>query len=121
MREIRVAGGGARSNAWCQLKADVVNVPMVRTSHRETGLVGAAMAAAVGLGWHPTLAAAADAMCSVERVFEPRAALVPFYAQRAERHARATRHAIEEADAAKAGNAKAPDREPRARNRGARP
>jgi xylulokinase len=102
MREIRVAGGGARSNAWCQLKADVVNVPLVRTSHAETGLVGAAMAAAVGLRWHPTLAAAADAMCSVERVFEPRAAFAPFYAQRAERHARATRHAIEEADAAKA-------------------
>ena len=26
MREVRVAGGGAQSNAWCQLKADVMNV-----------------------------------------------------------------------------------------------
>ena len=61
LSEVRVAGGGARSDAWCQLKADVMNVPMVRTAHRETGVIGAAIAAAVGLGWHPTLAAAADA------------------------------------------------------------
>ncbi len=120
MREVRVSGGGAQANAWCQIKADVMQIPVVRTAHRETGLVGAAMAAAVGLGWHPTLAAAADAMCSIERVFEPRAALVPFYARRAERYARARRHAIEEADAATAGNAKAPDRGARTRSRGVR-
>ena len=73
---------------------------MIRTSHRETGVIGAAIAAAVGLGWHPTLAAAADAMCPIERVFEPRPALAPLYAQRAERHDRARRHAIAQADAA---------------------
>ena len=101
LSEIRVAGGGASSNAWCQMKADVMSVPMVRTSHRETGLIGAAIAAAVGLGWHPTVAAAADAMCPIERVFEPRSGLAPFYAQRAERYDRARQHAIAEADAAR--------------------
>ena len=68
-------------------------MPVVRTSHRETGVIGAAIAAAVGLGWHPTLAAAADAMCPIERVFAPRPALAPFYAQRAERYDRARQHA----------------------------
>ncbi len=101
LAEVRVAGGGARSNAWCQLKADVMNVPMVRTAHAETGVIGAAIAAAVGLGWHPTLAAAADAMCPVERVFEPRPALAPFYAERAARHERARQYAIAQADAAR--------------------
>jgi len=100
MREVRVAGGGARSNAWCQIKADVMQVPMVRTSQPETGLVGAAMAAAVGLGWHKSLAAAATAMCPTERVFEPRAPLAAIYAQRAERYGRARRHAIAQANAA---------------------
>ena len=38
LSEVRVAGGGARSDAWCQIKADVMNVPMVRTSQRETGI-----------------------------------------------------------------------------------
>ena len=99
LAEIRVAGGGAQSGAWCQMKADIMNVPAVRTSHRETGLIGAAIAGAVGLGWHPTLAAAADAMCPIERVFEPRSALGPYYARRAERYARARQHAIAQADA----------------------
>jgi xylulokinase len=98
-REIRVAGGGAQSNAWCQLKADVMNVPLVRTTQRETGLVGSAMAAAVGLGWCRDLASAADAMTRDERVFEPRASLAAFYAQRARRYERASRHALDEADA----------------------
>ena len=100
LTEVHVSGGGARSNAWCQIKADVLGVPVVRTPHRQTGLIGAAIAGAVGLGWHPTLAAAAGAMCPVERVFEPQAALASFYATRAERYDNAKRHAVEEADAA---------------------
>lgn len=100
LREVRVAGGGAQSNAWCALKADVMNVPVIRTSHRETGPVGAAMAAAVGLGWHDNLAAAAGAMCRIERIFEPRPARVAIHRERAERHACARQHAIDAADAA---------------------
>ncbi|MEO8752516.1 MAG: FGGY-family carbohydrate kinase [Casimicrobiaceae bacterium] len=100
LSEVRVTGGGARSGAWCQIKADVMNVPMVRTTQRETGVTGAAMAAAVGLGWHPTLAAAATAMCPIDREFEPRPARVPFHARRAERYARARQHALAQADAA---------------------
>jgi hypothetical protein len=38
-------------------------------------------------------------MCPVERVFAPRPALAPIYAQRAERHRRARQHAIAQADA----------------------
>jgi xylulokinase len=102
MREVRVSGGVARSNAWCQLKADVAGVPFVRTAHAETGLVGAAMAAAVGLGWYPSLDAAARRMCPVDRVFEPRKAFADLYARREllYRHAKAA--ALAEADAAAA-------------------
>lgn len=81
--EMRVSGGGARSDAWCQLKADVSGVPVVRAAHEETGLIGAAMAATVGLGIHADLAAAAAAMCPVDAVFEPQAPLKPFYDRRA--------------------------------------
>ncbi len=101
LSDVRVAGGGAQSNAWCQMKADVMNVPMVRTAHRETGLAGAAVAAAVGLGWYSSLAAAADALCPVERAFAPRPAFAGIYAERAARHDRARRHAVAQADAAK--------------------
>lgn len=94
LAHVRVAGGGARSNAWCQMKSDVLRVPVMRSAQPETGLIGAAIAAAVGLRWHPTLAAAVDAMCAVDRVFEPRAALAQLYAQRAQRYARAKEHAL---------------------------
>jgi xylulokinase len=112
LAEVRVAGGGAQSDAWCQMKADAVNAAMIRTSHRETGLIGAAIAAAVGLGWHPTLAAAAAAMCPVERAFEPRPAQARFYAERAARHDRARQHAVAQADAAKPSPPPRPMRAP---------
>ena len=83
VRDVRVSGGGARSDAWCQLKADVVGAPFMRSAHGETGLVGAAMAAAVGLGWYPSMEAAARRMCPVDRVFEPRKKFADLYAHRA--------------------------------------
>ena len=59
-------------------------------------MIGAAIAAAVGLGWHRSLAAAAERDVSRSNAsFEPRAgARPPFYAQRAERCDRARQHAI---------------------------
>jgi xylulokinase len=99
-REVRVSGGGARSAAWCQLKADVTGLPFVRTAHAETGLVGAAMAAAVGLGWFSSFEAAARRMCPVERVFEPRRKFAALYVRRAALYAHAKAAALAEADAA---------------------
>jgi xylulokinase len=102
VREVRVSGGGARSDAWCQLKADVVGVPFVRTVHSETGLVGAAMAAAVGLGWYSNLQVAARRMCPVARVFAPRKSFAELYARRAALYRRAKAAALAEADTAAA-------------------
>ncbi|WP_348525001.1 FGGY-family carbohydrate kinase [Pararhodobacter sp. SW119] len=81
--ELRVCGGGAQSDAWCQIKADVTGVPVVRTAAKETGLIGAAMCAAVGCGLHATLPAAAQAMCRTDAVFEPRAPLAALFGRRA--------------------------------------
>lgn len=91
--EVRIAGGGARSNAWCQLKADVLGLPVVRAAEAETGLTGAAIAAAVGTGVHPTVVAA-TAMSQVERVFIPRADLAALFAERAQRYASAKAMAL---------------------------
>lgn len=100
VREVRVSGGGARSNAWCQLKADVAGVSFVRSAHLETGLIGAAMAAAIGLDWYRTMGAAARAMCPVDRVFEPRRKFIAHYAERASLYRHAKGAALAEADAA---------------------
>lgn len=64
--EVHIAGGGARSDGWCQLKSDVLGVPVIRAAEAEPGLTGAAIAAAVGTGVHATVAAATRAMHRIE-------------------------------------------------------
>lgn len=49
-REIRCAGGAARSELWLQIKADVLGVPMVATECPEPTSLGAAMLAEAALG-----------------------------------------------------------------------
>jgi xylulokinase len=101
-REVRVCGGGARSDSWCQLKADVFGLPVLRARARETGLIGAAMAAWIGLGRYSTLVEAAQAMCPIERGFEPRAALRGLFEDRAIRYAEAKAVALDLADRTRA-------------------
>jgi xylulokinase len=93
--ELRVCGGGAQSDAWCALKADVLGIPVIRSRAAQTGLVGAAMAAAVGLGWHADLATAARRMAKRGRRFAPRRHDAHAYARRAARYAAVKRYALE--------------------------
>ncbi|MEO8752977.1 MAG: FGGY-family carbohydrate kinase [Casimicrobiaceae bacterium] len=71
--QLFVCGGGARSDAWCRLKADVTGLQVVRSRETETGVIGAAIAAAVGSGLHPSVREAAAHMVALGRRFEPRA------------------------------------------------
>ena len=58
--EARVVGGGARSNAWNQIKADVLNVPYQRLMGNEFGAWGAAMIAGKAAGLIKDLAVHAE-------------------------------------------------------------
>lgn len=50
--EVGVNGGGSLSDVWMQMMSDVLQMPVhVPKETRHSGAVGAAMAAAVGLGW----------------------------------------------------------------------
>lgn len=57
-REIVSAAGGARSDLWLQIKADVFGLPVIVPEHVEAGLVGSTALALVGLGRHATAAEA---------------------------------------------------------------
>jgi len=72
-------GGGSRSDLWSQIRADCLNVPMHRLAHGDTGCLGAAIMAAVGVGRFARMVDAVSAMAVVERVFEPDPALKPRY------------------------------------------
>lgn len=71
IRELRVAGGGARSDVALQLTADVFGLPAARPHVAEASGLGAAINGAAGLGLHPDLGAATRAMTRAGRVFEP--------------------------------------------------
>lgn len=69
--ELRVSGGGAQSDAAMQLTADLFGRPALRAHTHETSGLGAAMAAAVGLGLHRDFPAAVAAMSHDGRRFDP--------------------------------------------------
>ena len=57
-----LSGGGARSAVWPQMFADVLGIPITVAACAETGALGAAIAAGVGVGVFPDLAAGVRAM-----------------------------------------------------------
>jgi len=65
-------GGGAASDFWVQILADITGRPVLRSETVEASSLGAAIAAAKGVGWHKTIAAAGAAMAGEPvRTFEP--------------------------------------------------
>lgn len=71
VEELVVVGGGSKSALFCQIVADVLARPIARASTPEATALGAAMLAAVALGMHPTLEAAAKAMTARGERFLP--------------------------------------------------
>lgn len=65
-------GGGSKSNLWCQIMADVTNVPVVRCTTSEATCLGAGILAAVGAGWYADAMSAAAAMTHTGKRFDPR-------------------------------------------------
>jgi xylulokinase len=81
----KVAGGGARSRWWMQLKADLLNIPVEVPKQDEPGTFGAALLAGVGLGTFGSFTEAARAVPMARR-FEPDTARAAAFASRIERH-----------------------------------
>lgn len=72
---IRVVGGGARDDTWLRIKADVTGRRIERLAEPEATALGAALIAAVGVGWFADLdAASAATLRLAPEVIEPDAA-----------------------------------------------
>ena len=76
---VRSLGGGAKSDLWLQMKADVIGVPVEKPSVPEAAILGAAMLAALGSGQFSSLAEASAALYRRERVFRPASRRVRAY------------------------------------------
>ncbi|WP_028708756.1 FGGY-family carbohydrate kinase [Propionicicella superfundia] len=71
VKDVCLTGGGTNSPVWCQIFADVLDVPIKLMSGTEYGAKGAAWNAAWAAGIFPTHQAARDAFCRVDRVYTP--------------------------------------------------
>ncbi|MFK7764580.1 MAG: FGGY-family carbohydrate kinase [Roseobacter sp.] len=62
LNKVVAIGGGSSSDLFLTIMADALNVQVLKADVREASSLGAAMAAALGAGWYPTLSAASLAM-----------------------------------------------------------
>jgi xylulokinase len=69
--EFTATGGGAKSDAWLQIKADVFGVPFIRPRETESGALGAAMLAGIATGVFRDHRQAVDACVRRARIFMP--------------------------------------------------
>ena len=81
--QVRASGGGTASPLWRQILADVLGAELATVSTTEGAAFGAAILAAVGAGWHPTVEGATAAFVRVT----PAASPGPDAARYAEAHA----------------------------------
>jgi xylulokinase len=70
-RVLRHAGGGARSELWCQIRADVLDREIERVAGLDSGVAGAAILAGAGTGVFGSLEDAARSLVRPERTFTP--------------------------------------------------
>ncbi|WP_147536255.1 xylulokinase [Bacillus marasmi] len=64
-------GGGAKSDLWLQIQADVFKARVVKLQNEQGPGMGAAMIAAAGLGWFSSLKECAEVFIKTDKVYEP--------------------------------------------------
>ena len=80
--EAVLSGGGSRSLIWPQIFADVLGLPVSIARSRETGALGAAIAAGTGAGIFTDFTAGAASMVRMERNYVPNVGLEAHYERR---------------------------------------
>jgi xylulokinase len=69
--QIRASGGGIRSGLWRQILADVLRAEIATVATEEGAAMGAALLAAVGVGWFDSVEAACLAAVEAKPVARP--------------------------------------------------
>lgn len=77
--EIRANGGGARSELWLQMQADIYKANVVTMNMEEGPAAGAAILAAVGAGHFRNVEEGCDAWLKVTGTYEPNAETARIY------------------------------------------
>jgi xylulokinase len=69
--EFIATGGGARSDQWLQIKADILGIPFVRLQSTECSVAGAAILAGLGTGVYSNPDEAVARYIKIDKRFEP--------------------------------------------------
>lgn len=78
-KKLRATGGGASSGVWMQMKADMLNLPIVSLGSAEAGAAGCAMMAGIAAGVFENLSEAAEALISEKKIYYPRPKMYQAY------------------------------------------
>ncbi len=87
-QKLRAAGGGAASAVWMQMKADMLNLPIVSLGNAEAGAAGCAMLAGVAAGVYKDLSEAARTMLKEKDTYLPRQEMHEAYQKYYEKYRR---------------------------------
>ena len=68
---MHATGGGAKSEVWMQMKADMLNIPIAALETVDAGTVGSAMLTGIAIGCFENLDDAATHMVKQKKVYEP--------------------------------------------------
>ncbi len=71
IKTVRLSGGVTKSALWCQMFADILNRPIELTEVTETGALGAAMYAGIGLGVYKDCEDAANKCIRIRETYMP--------------------------------------------------
>lgn len=79
IKRIRITGGGAKSDLWVQMIADVMNVDVVKIKEEEGPALGAAILAMVGDNVFKDVASACQSIVKLSKSFKPDPKYVSHY------------------------------------------
>jgi xylulokinase len=71
IKKLAAIGGGAKSEFWCQIIADVTGKSISLPVNQEASSLGAAISAAVGAGWYNSFKTAAREMSKIGKIIKP--------------------------------------------------
>ena len=72
-KKLHATGGGAHSQVWMQMKADMINLPIISLNTVDAGTVGSAMLTGIAIGCFADLEEAALKMVRPIHTYHPRA------------------------------------------------
>lgn len=88
-QSLRCGGGGFQSDAWNQIRADILGIEVQRVAIADPGVLGAAGLASVAAGLYPTLEAAFGELVDIDRTYIPAPETKAHYDEKFERYKQA--------------------------------